>query len=388
VSLRVVEDTLFEHRFGDGAPFRLGVEEELFLVDPLSHDIACCADALLERRRRRSARGRIVGEMCDGVVELVTPVCSAAGDVAEALRALRSDVLADGRALLLGAGLHPCAPFGEVRHRSGTHYDAVGEDTRGVLRQSVVCGLHVHVAMPDPETAIVAYNGMRKWVPMLQALGANSPFWHGRDSGLASTRTVRFHDLPRTGLPRAFEGWDDYCSSMGELIRVADVDGLGSLWWDLRPHPELGTLEVRLLDAQSSLDDVRGLVALIHCLTFHEAITADADHPPKEILDEATFKAIRDGLDARLSTGGPVHHVQSLARHALDLASGYAHRLGCAAALGDVERLLTEGNGADRQRRAFAAGGMPAVLAQLVEETSAPPRDLGAAVASEALGVA
>jgi glutamate---cysteine ligase / carboxylate-amine ligase len=388
VTLRLAEDALFAHRFGDGEPFRIGVEEELLLVDPLLHRVVCCTDALLARSRSRSTHGRIMGEMCDGVVELATRVCATAEEAAAALGHLRDDVLADGGVALLGAGMHPDAAFGDVTHRGGAHYEAVGQDTRGVMRQSTVCGVHVHVAMPDPETAIVAYNGMRKWVPMLQALGANSPFWHGQDSGLASTRTVRFHDLPRTGLPRPFEGWDDYCDTMRELIRAADIDGPASLWWDIRPHPGCGTLEVRLLDAQSSLGDLRGLVALIHCLTFHEAITADTTHPPKELLDEATFHAVRDGLDARLCIGGPVQHVQALARHALDLASGYAHRLGCAAALGDVERLLAEGNGADRQRRAFTAGGMPAVLAQLVDETSAGPRDLENRMAAGALGAA
>jgi carboxylate-amine ligase len=260
-----------------------------------------------------------------------------------------------------------------VRHRDDPDYAGVDEDTRGVLRQSACCGLRIHVGMPDPETAIVAFNGMRKWVPLLQALGANSPFWHGQDSGLATCRTVRVHGLPRSGLPRAFRDWADYCQTMRELIRVADVDGLEALWWDLRPHPSLGTLEVRVLDAQSSLEDVRGLVALVHCLTYHEALTAGRHHPAKEVLDEASFHAVRDGLDARLSVGGPVHHMQGLARQALDLAWGYAPELRCRDSLGAVERLLAGGNGADRQRRAFGRGGMPAVLEHLVHETSHDP---------------
>jgi Glutamate-cysteine ligase family 2(GCS2) len=204
MTLRLAEDALFAHRFGDGTPFRLGVEEELFVVDPHDHRIACSTDALLARIARRLARGRLMGELCDGAVELATPVCRSAEEVADVLRDLRDGVLADGRVLLIGAGLHPDTAFGAVTHRGGAHYDSVGADTRGVLRQLTFCGTRVHVAMPDPETAIAAYNGMRKWVPLLQALGANSPFWHGRDSGLASARTVRVHDAPRTGLPRAF----------------------------------------------------------------------------------------------------------------------------------------------------------------------------------------
>jgi glutamate---cysteine ligase / carboxylate-amine ligase len=373
VTLRLAEDTLFAHRFGDGAPFRLGVEEELFLVDPLEHRIACCTDDLLTHSARRSGPGRLRGTLRDGVIKLATPALADAQRVTDALWRLRGDVVAAGPARLLGAGLHPDAPFGEVAHRAGDHPDRVRDDTRGLLSQSGFCGVHVHVAMPDPETAITAYNGMRKWVPLLQALGANSPFWHGTDSGLASARTVRVHDMPRTGLPRAFRGWEDYCATMRELVRVADIDGPESLWWDVRPNPKLGTLEIRVLDAQASLDDLCGLVALIHCLCFHEALTADPTDPPKELLDEATFRAIRDGLDARLCIGGPVQHVQALARQAFDLASGYAPGLRCTVPLQSLARLLADGNGADRQRRAFAAGGMAGLLAQLVDETSGPP---------------
>jgi glutamate---cysteine ligase / carboxylate-amine ligase len=206
MTVRLAEDTLFSHRFGATAPFRVGVEEELFLVDPSGRRIRCCTDEVLSGRSTRFTRGRVMGEMCDGVVELATPVCASADEAMGALCALRRDVLARDCAVLMGAGMHPVAPFGEVVHRAGEHYDAVAEDVRGLLRQSVVCGVHVHVGMPDPETAVTTFNGMRKWVPVLQALGANSPFWHGQDSGLQSCRTARFHMIPRTGLPRAFRG--------------------------------------------------------------------------------------------------------------------------------------------------------------------------------------
>jgi glutamate---cysteine ligase / carboxylate-amine ligase len=371
MTLRLAEDTLFAHRFGASTPFEVGVEEELLLVDPSGHHVRCCTDELLADRPARFTRGRAIGEMCDGVIELATPVCASADEAVRALRQLRRDVLARDRAALMGAGMHPTAPFGDVTHRAGEHYDAVADDVRGLLRQSVVCGVHVHVGMPDPETAVTASNGMRKWVPVLPALGANSPFWHGQDSGLQSCRTARFHMIPRTGLPRAFRDWADYTDTMRELIRVSGIEGPGSLWWDVRPHPSLGTLEVRVLDAQSSLASLRGLIALIHCLALHEATVADDRHPSTEVLDEACHHAIRDGLDARLSVGGPMQHMQALARQALDIGHAYAHELRCVEALGAAEALLS-GNGADRQRRAYAAGGMDAVLEHLVAETATP----------------
>src|SRR4051812_8934543 len=361
-------DAPFRTNFGTGRPDTVGVEEELFLVDPLRHQISRVTDEVLARRGS-FARGQVLGEMCDGVVELASPVCSRAGEAANRLRVLRGAALEPGSALLLGAGLHPTAPFGDVAHRATPHYAAVGSDTRSLLRQSAYCGVHVHVGMPDPETAIAAFNGMRKWIPLLQALSANSPFWHGKDSGLASSRTVVCHSVPRTGLPRAFCNWDDYARTTAELCRVAEAPDAGSIWWDMRPHPRLGTLEIRCLDAQSSLRALTALVALVPCLARHEALTADQHHPPVEILAEATFRALRDGVDATLSLGGPIRPVREHARRALDLASGYAPALGAAAPLDDLERILIEGNGAVRQRRRFARGGMRAVLEHLRAET-------------------
>jgi glutamate---cysteine ligase / carboxylate-amine ligase len=347
--------------------FTLGVEEELFVVDPGALAPVACGDAFFGPVR--FARGRIVPETCDGVVELVTPVCTDAGGAVGALGALRREVMGRAPVALIGAGVHPTLAFGDVWHRRGSHYEHVSDQTRSLLRQSTYCGVHVHVGMPDPETAIVAFNGMRKWIPVLQALSANSPFWHGIDSGLASSRTVVCHSVPRTGLPRAFHDWQDFAQTIDELCRVAEVPSAGSVWWDMRPHPTLGTLEIRCLDAQSSLRDLGALAALVHVLVYHEALIADSRHPPVEILQEATYRALRDGLDATLSLGGPLRPVRDLARHALDLAAGYAPTLAACTQLSHLERMLTKGNGAVRQRRAFARGGIPAVLEQLRDET-------------------
>jgi carboxylate-amine ligase len=357
------------HRFGRRPAFRVGVEEELFLVDADGHRPAFCADEVL-RLAPQVADGEILGELQDGTVELATPVCRTAADAADRLRRLRATALSGHPSRLLGAGLHPTAPFGAVRFRAGARYETIAETTGGSLRQSAYCGVHVHVGMPDAETAIAAYNGMRKWVPLLQAMGANSPYWHGQDSGMASARVVRCHAVPRTGLPRAFAGWEDYSESMRTLLDAFGLDGPESLWWDVRPHPQLGTLEIRVADAQSDLDDLEAIVALTHCLVYHEALTQDAAHPPKELLDESCFQAARQGLDARISMDGTPRHMQDVAATALELAGGYARRLGCAPSLAKARALLQRGNGADRQRRAFRAGGMPGVLRELVRQTA------------------
>jgi carboxylate-amine ligase len=359
---------LFQN-FGSSPPFTVGVEEELFLVDPTTHETARVTDAVLARLPRFT-RGRVLGEICDGVVELVTPVCRDAAEATRHLGALRAAVAGTGVASLMGAGVHPAAAHGDVAHRPGRHYAAVAADTRSLLRQTTYCGLHVHVGMPDPETAVAAFNGMRKWVPVLQAISANSPFWYGRDSGLASSRAVVCHSVPRTRLPGAFRDWAHYQQTVQQLVVAGELDGVGSIWWDVRLHPGHGTLEVRLADAQPSLADVEGLTALIHGLVQHEALVADPAHPERELLDEAMFRAIRDGLDARLFVGGAMRHVQDLAARAVAVAFPYAARAGCADALDHLERALVAGNGAARQRAAFADGGLPAVLRRLVDETA------------------
>jgi glutamate---cysteine ligase / carboxylate-amine ligase len=201
--------------------------------------------------------GRATGEICDGVIEFITPVCDTAGTATDTLREMRAQAGRRGLGLL-GAGLHPAGRFGHVRHREGHRYDVIGETVRGVMRQTPHCGVHVHVGMPDAETAIRACNGMRAWIPLLQALGANSPFWYGQDSGLASARSVITNSFPRSGIPRAFDGYADFEDTVSELQLLGDCPDYSLIWWDVRPHPRLGTLEIRALDARQAACRWRG----------------------------------------------------------------------------------------------------------------------------------
>jgi carboxylate-amine ligase len=187
---------------------------------------------------------------------------------------------------------------------------------------------------------------------------------------MASARTIVCHRVPRTGPPPVFADWDDYCARVCGLLRVADAPDIGSIWWDVRPAPLLGTVEIRCFDTQSSLADAAALIALTHCLVRHEARRHDPWQPMPELLAEASWRAVRDGLDAEISLGGPVRPIREAAREAVAICAAEAPQLGCAAALNGVERILEEGNGAIRQRRAFAAGGMRGLLEHLASETS------------------
>jgi carboxylate-amine ligase len=349
--------------------FSLGVEEELLMASPGSLRPFGGTDAVLTRLAPE--RGAVTGEVSDGVLELVTPVCENVGDAIDVLARLR---LETGRHVaLLGAGVHPLGRFGDVRLRSGPRYEQIAGTMRALMRQTPHCGVHVHVGMPDGETAVRACNGMRAWIPLLQALGANSPYWYGRDSGLASTRSVISNSFPRAGIPRVFADYADFAVTVAELQALGECPEYSFLWWDVRPHPRLGTLEIRALDAQSSLDDLAGLVALVHCLAVHEASAPSGRSTSAEVLRELSFRACRDGLQAQLLLGESLRPTHELAYHAIELASAYAADLGCWEELMGLHDLLRAGNGALRQRRHERQGGLPLVLERLAHETLRPP---------------
>jgi carboxylate-amine ligase len=346
--------------------FSLGLEEELLIADPVSLRPRGGTDAVLAAVHPEV--GTVTGEVSDGVLELVTPVCASTAQAVGVLERLRLEVGAEAR--LLGAGVHPLARFGDVTIRSQPRYEMIAQSMRALMRQTPHCGVHVHVGMPDGETAVRAANGMRGWMPLLRALGANSPFWYGRDSGLASTRSVICDSFPRSGTPREFAGYADFAGTVEELQALGECPDYSFLWWDVRPHPRLGTLEIRVLDAQSSLDDLAGLVALIHCLAVHAASAPTQPGPTPEGLRELSFRATRDGLDARLLLDGSLRPAREIAFHAITVAGAYAADLGCWDELMLLHRLLEEGNGAERQRRHEREGGMRMLLARLAHETA------------------
>jgi carboxylate-amine ligase len=358
-----------EHLFGRAAPFALGVEEELLLVDPATGGLAPVAGTLIAGLA--PGAGTIEPDVYEALVELASPITADAIEGARALEALRADVRAAG-ATPVGAGIHPAAPFGDAPHVDEPRYREIGEQMRGLLRRTPTCALHVHVGMPDPETAIRAFNGMRAELPVLQALAAHSPYWHGLDSGFATARAQLFRGYPRADIPRAFEDWADYEAAMAQIVAAAGVADYTFLWWDLRPHPKLGTLEVRAMDAQARLGSVCGLAALVHGLAMAaaEGSGSPGDTPPREVLVESSFRAGRDGLAATVWHDGAMRPVRDLAAAALERARPHARAVGADAALEEVERILRDGNGADRMRAAHAEGGLPRVVEQLIAESA------------------
>jgi carboxylate-amine ligase len=358
-----------QHSFGSGEPYTIGVEEELFLTDPVTGAQVNASGAVLERLGTHS--GEVERELHACQIELISPVCRDVGEAISSLSALRACVLETGVGLI-GSGTHPQAAEGEGEITDKKRYERI-RDLLGDAVATPVGGLHIHVGMPDPETAIRAFNGLRRHLPLLQALGANSPFRHGRDTGLASAREVSVRGWPRSGVPRAMADYEDFQEATSLLVRAADVPDYTWFWWKLRPHPRLGTVEIRALDAQTSLDDLAAIVALAHCLAVHEATRDDApDGPPAEILDEASFRAARYGSRAQLPDDeGRLQPLGELLARTLDAVGGQARELGCEAELDATRRIVEQGGGAGRQRAAYALGGMAMLLRETATATAA-----------------
>jgi glutamate---cysteine ligase / carboxylate-amine ligase len=358
-------------RFGAAPELALGLEDELLLVDPQTRALSHTAVEVLERLDVPESEGTAKPDTYAAMVELTAPISRGAGEAARAIAALRERVRAAG-ATVIGAGIHPDAAHGDVVHFPAERYQVLADQLRGLLRRTPTAAVHVHVAMPDAETAIRACNGLRDHLPAIGALAANSPFWFGSDSGLASARAPLFRGYRGAEIPRAFASYDDYAETIAATVAAGGLVDYTFLYWDLRPHPRLGTVELRAMDGQSALWSEAALAALVHALAAREAQAPDRRRwTPREALVEASFAAHRDGLDARLPLDGALRPAREVVAATLELARPHARDLGCEAELEGIERIVAEGNGADRQRAAHARGGMAEVLRSLVAEAAA-----------------
>jgi carboxylate-amine ligase len=273
----------------------------------------------------------------------------------------------DTGAGLLGAGTHPSADEGDAMITDKERYERI-HFLLGDAAVTAVAGLHIHVGMPDSESAIRAFNGLRRDLPLLQALAANSPFRHGRDTGLASAREVSLRAWPRSGAPRALHDFADFCTMADLLTRAADVPDYTWFWWKLRPHPRLGTVEIRALDSQSSLPDTAGLAALVHCLARDAAEHGPDEHPPPELVEEGIFRAARFGVSGEIPDArGRRRPVAALLEDALIRARKWGAELGCVDELETLPGLLERGGGAGGQRTTYEIAGIEAVIRELIE---------------------
>jgi carboxylate-amine ligase len=350
--------------FGEAEPFSLGLEEELFVVDPTDGRLLNGGDEVLEQLGQLE-RGEVKSELHRSQVELITGVCATVEEAVAELCELRRAVLATGVGLI-AAGTHPAAVEGDSTVTSNPRYERI-RDLLGDAGATPVCALHIHVGMPDAPTAIRVFNGLRRHLPLLEALAANSPFRHGRDTGLASARQLTLRSWPRAGVPRAMADFEDFVRYTTHLTRVAEVPDYTYHWWKLRPHPRLGTVEIRALDTQLSPQHSAAIVAAVHALAHHEAHAEPVEGPPAEILDEASFRAGRAGVDATLPDREHcLRPLPELLDETIALVACAARELRCETELEGLTALLADGGGAGVQRAAAREDDIASLLEALV----------------------
>jgi glutamate---cysteine ligase / carboxylate-amine ligase len=304
-----------QHRFGVSQPLSLGVEEELLLVDG-DGELTCAAEDVLEGVAGTPIASQVSVEIFTEQFELKTGICRDAGEAFEQLRELR-------------------------------------------------------VGMPDPEAAVRLTNALRLYLPALQALSANSPFQEGVDSGHASARTQVVRSYPRFQVPRAFRDYADFLEVADQLVAAAGVDDYTYIWWDVRPHPRLGTVEVRAVDVPTEPGTSAGFAALIQAIAAKELDQPTGSRLHREALEESYFQAASHGFEAEIlfdsEQPGPARDV---ATRMLEGVRPYARELGGEEALGAVDRILREGNGAEEQRRVEHQVGIKGLLVTLIERSA------------------
>jgi carboxylate-amine ligase len=347
------------------------------LLKPGRWSLAQSSDEVLARLSRELSR-HASPETHASVLELTTGIHADVDGIVGELAWLRNRLARELGAMGLStaaAGTHPVSVWEETQVSNAVRYRDLCDSLRVLARREPTMALHVHVGVPTPEGAVRVLNGLRQRIPLLLALSANSPFWQGRDSGFASARTLIFQAFPRAGLPRFFENYADYVEAVDSLIASGSVPDPSFLWWDIRLQPALGTVEVRVMDAQSTVSEVAPLVALIQSLARLEVERDVAPVVPgAEVLAENRFLAARDGMDARLID--PRARSLVPAREMLDAVIAecrpHAVALGCTSALDRVPRIAAA-SGANRQRAIAARqGSLEQVVAQLVARFPAP----------------
>ena len=358
--------SVLEHAFGKGDPYTLGVEEEYMLLDSETFDLVQHIDTFLAAVAGHELEAQMKAELMQSVLEIATPVCRTPSDVDRELRKLREYVtsVAGQKSLRVGsAGTHPFSLFEAQRITARDRYRSLVDQMQYVARRELIFGLHIHVAVDDPEKAIQVVNGLLVELPLLLALSASSPFWRGEPTGLASTRQLVFAAFPRSGPPPRFRDYADYAEVVGQLEKTGCIADYTHIWWDIRPHPKLGTVEVRICDAVTRVEHAVALAAYCQALVklYCERFDAGEGIPSyhRILTSENKWLAARYGLEAPLmdlATGRRNRlPVAQLVRRRLRELEPHARELGSESELEGIQDILANGNGADRQLRVFNA---------------------------------
>jgi glutamate---cysteine ligase / carboxylate-amine ligase len=373
-----------EHRF-TGPSYTIGVEEELMIVDGETLDLTSSIEGLLETLADVPKEGEIKPELMESVCEIATDPCRNTREVGLQLRALRrlAQQAATERGLAIGSsGTHPFAMWEDQRIVAHARYRDLIADLQFVARQEIIFGIHVHVGLDDADKAVHASNGMRVHLPLLLALSANSPFWSGQVTGLESTRTPIFRAFPRVGIPPRYEDFSDWAARMDFMVESKVIRDYTYQWYDVRPHPNFGTVEIRVMDSQTRVEHTLGFAALIQAmvkeLAEHYEAGKELSRYPYEMLDENKWIAARHGLNGELVDLPKRDRVPvaDLARRVMDRLQPHAEELGSIEHFDALEDILENGTGSARQRKVYDANhDLREVVREVVDATVPEPAE-------------
>ncbi len=359
----------------------LGVEVELELVDRSTRDLVSAATPILEVLGRDHEGGehpKAKHELFECTVEIITGIArtvrEARADLTETLDEVRAE--ADRRDIdVICSGTHPFAAWGDQVVSADPRYHQLLEAMGWTARRLQIFGVHYHVGVCSGERVLAIANGLSTYIPHLLALSASSPYWEGRDTGLASSRSKVFESLPTAGLPEQIRDWPEFERFMGTLISAEAISTIREVWWDIRPHPDFGTVELRMCDGLPTMREITALAAMAQSLvTWLDDRAEGGDElapPPEWILRQNKWRAARYGIEAELIVDdqGTTRPLPAVVGDLLTELTPVAERLACADELAGVAEILDVGPSYLRQRRLVEAGAdLPGVVQHLVDE--------------------
>lgn len=342
----------------------VGIEEEFFIVNDAGRPVSGITELIYNSEPPELLDGRLDHELFQCTIETQTPVIDSLNDARSTLLDVRSALTKHASNHGFGiasAGLHPAANWQELEHATKPRYTAQLERIQYPQHRNTTSGLHVHVGVDDADKAVWIANELRWYLPPLLALSANSPYWNGFDTGLQSARAKIFENLPNTGIPGRFSDFAAYAQFERQMVEHGSINDRGELWFDVRPHTEYGTVEVRTPDAQADPDIVLAFVEYIHALVVDLAEryedSEDPDHIRRELLDENKWRAIRHGHEASFISrdGSDTVALDSVVERECDRLD-----------VGGLRDILDRESGAQRQRRIHDEEGFDALCADLM----------------------
>jgi carboxylate-amine ligase len=358
--------------------FTLGIEEEFQIIDPETRELRSHIHQILEDGKM-TLKERVKPELHQSMVELGTEICRDSTCARQQVVALRRElarVAARSGLLIASAGTHPLSHWRDQLITVHERYATIIKDMQQIARANLIFGLHVHVGIPDREIAIRVMNQARYFLPHIYALSANSPFWLGENTGFHSYRLQIFQRFPRTGIPEVFESLSEYEDYLKLLVATGCIDNAKKIWWDIRLHPFFDTLEFRICDAQSRVDDTIALAALMQAVIakLHKLLRHNTTFRiyPRRLIDENRWRAARYGISGKLIDFGRGCELEtrSLIHEILEFVAPEVEELGSQQEMAHIERILREGTGAERQLTVWErTQDTRAVVDEIVAET-------------------